>query len=160
LVDQGETRAITTLVRSPERDAWGGELRYEHRRLEPLADPHRTTGDYGALRLHGEDRPRGLTGRPDVEITGAGESRQEGSVHYVGAGKGSYDALGNFVGTGDYTLDITVAPGYDRVSRAVTSAHLGWEFSPWPTLRGSRTQFDYETETRRRGDLAVWDPLV
>jgi hypothetical protein len=42
----------------------------------------------------------------------------------------------------------------------VTSAHLGWEFAPSAEWRGSRVQFDYETETRRRGDLRWMDPWV
>lgn len=159
-VDQGETRALTTLLRSPDRNGWGGELRYEHRQLRPLANPDRTSGDFGSLRLHGEERPLGLTGQLDVEVTGDGETRTERSLTYVGPGRGTYDALGNYVGTGDYTLAIGVAPGFDRVSRAVTSAHLGWEYAPAAWLRGSRTTFDYETETRRRGDLGLWDPWV
>jgi hypothetical protein len=158
--DQGETRIVRGLVRTPDAPAWGAELRLEHRALEPLATPQRTRSDLGGLRLRGEQRKLGLTGRVALEVSGDGESRRERRVIFVGSRAGAYDSLGNFVGTGDYTVSIVVSPSFDRVSRAATSAHLGWEFAPSDEWRGSRVQFDYETETRRRGDLEWMDPWV
>lgn len=158
--DQGETRVARGSLRSPEQSAWGGEVRFEHRALEPLAAPVRTRSELGGLRLRAEQKRMGLRGNVDLEIAGDGESRRERRVVFVGTGAGSYDALGNFVGTGDYTVVIVVAPEFDRISRATTSAHAGWEFAPAPAWRGSRAGFDFESETRRRGDLAVMDPWV
>src|SRR4029079_418723 len=71
---------------------------------------------------------------------------------------GAYDSLGNFVGTGDYVVAIVTSPTFDRVSRAGTSARVAWELAPTPALQGTRIGFDYETETRRRGDLHATDP--
>ncbi len=158
--DQGETRVVRGSLRSPEQSAWGGEVRLEHRALEPLAAPVRTRSELGGLRLRAEQKRTGLRGNVDLEISGDGESRRERRVVLVGTGAGSYDALGNFVGTGDYTVVIVVSPQFDRISRATTSAHVGWEFAPSPVWRGSRAGFDFESETRRRGDLAVMDPWV
>src|SRR5262249_16888392 len=109
------------------------------------------------LRLHGEHHPSGLSGRLDLEVTGDGETRRERSVVFVGAGRGSYDALGNYVGTGDYTLAIGVAAGFDRVSRAGTRGPLGRDLAPGA---GGRTAVGCETETRGRGDLGAWDPWI
>jgi hypothetical protein len=79
---------------------------------------------------------------------------------FAGTGKGAYDALGNYVGTGDYLVEIVVTPAFDRVSRAVTSARVGWEVASTGGWAGSRLGFDFESETRRRGDLHAWDPWV
>jgi hypothetical protein len=79
-------------------------------------------------------------------------------VLYAGPSQGAYDSLGNFVGTGDYVVAIVTSPTFDRVSRAVTSARVAWELAPTPALQGTRIGFDYETETRRRGDLHATDP--
>ena len=158
--DQGETRVVRGTLRTPEQAAWGGELRIEHRALEPLAAPQRTRSNLGGVRLRAEDRRTGLRANADLEVSGDGESRRERRIVFVGTGAGSYDALGNFVGTGDYTVAIVVSPEFDRVSRATTSAHAGWEFAPSPAWRGSRAGFDFESDTRRRGDLSPADPWV
>jgi len=158
--DQGETRVVRGLVRSPDRPAWGGELRYERRALEPLASPQRTRSDLGGVRLRAEHRRTGLSGRADLEVSGDGENRRERRVVFVGTGAGAYDRLGNYTGTGDYTVSIVASPEFDRVSRAATSVRLGWEFTPAPEWRGSRATFEFESETRRRGDLAARDPFV
>ena len=89
-----------------------------------------------------------------------GENRRQRNVVFVGNGLGTYDSLGNFVGTGNYTVAIVASSAFDRVSRAATSAHAGWEFAPSPEWRGTRATFDFESETRRRGDLDPRDPWV
>jgi hypothetical protein len=159
-VDQSETRVLTAGLETPSERRAGAVLRYEARGISPLADPHRTRSDLGSVRLRGEDRARGLNGLLNVEVTSEGESRRVRDVRFVGIGQGGYDALGNFVGTGDYALAIGVSPDLDRIARAATSLQLGWQFGHADAWRGSRVAFDFETETRRRGELMPQDPFV
>jgi len=156
-VDQAETRIVSSQLRSPDGKRLGGELSYQHRDREPRTTEPKSASDLGALRLRA-DGTRGLTGRFDLELSGDGESRRERHVLYAGPSQGAYDSLGNFVGTGDYAVAIVTSPSFDRVSRAVTSARVGWEIAPVAAFAGTRIGFDYETETRRRGDLHAADP--
>ncbi len=159
-VDDADTRIVSSQLRSPEGRPVSGELRVQHRQRVPFGAAARTVSDLGALRLRGEDKRHGLNGQLDLELSGDGESRRERRVVFAGPGLGAYDSLGNFTGTGDYLVAIVVSPDFDRVSRAVTSARLGWDFTPGPAWAGSRLGFDYESETRRRGDLHAMDPWV
>jgi hypothetical protein len=159
-VDRSETRIVRGRVETPETRAASAAVRYERRLLEPLADPRRTRSDLGSVRVRGEDRARGLSVAAGVELTSEGENRRERRVVFAGAGRGAYDALGNFTGTGDYTVAIVTTADVDRVSRASTSARLGWQFGRSAAWRGSRAEFDFETEARRRGELALSDPVL
>jgi hypothetical protein len=160
-IDQGEVRVLRANLETPSTRAMSVVLGYQRRALQPLADPRRTRSDLGSMRLRGEDRARGLEGGIDLEVTAEAENRRTRDVVFVGAGQGGYDALGNFVGVGDYTLRVTVAPELERVSRAATSTRLAWERTRGPEAwRGSRAEFHFEAEVRRRGDLAWRDPMI
>jgi hypothetical protein len=158
--DQSETRILRAGLDTPEERAFSAAVRYQRRMLEPLAAPARGRSDLGSFRLRGEDRARGMSAQLGVEVTSEGENQSVRTVTFVGPGRGGYDALGNFVGTGDYTLAVVVSPEVDRVSRAATTARLGWQFGHAEAWRGSRFQFDFESETRRRGALGSRDPVI
>lgn len=120
----------------------------------------RTRADLASLRLRGEHRPSGLAGHFDVEVTGEAENRRARVLTFVGPGLGSYDALGNFTGTGDYELVLAVSPELDRFTRVATSAKARWDFGASPAWRGSRVEFAVEDEARRRGALLWTDGLL
>jgi len=93
------------------------------------------------------------------------------TLTFVGTGRGSYNATGNFVGTGDYELVLVVSPDLERFGRTATSAHAEWGFGKSDAWRGSRVEFTLEDEARRRGGgqladvflstgLALVDPLL
>jgi hypothetical protein len=135
-------------------------LNLQRRLIEPLADPRRSRSDLASVRLKGEQSRRGLRGHLDLEITSEGESQRLRRAVYVGAGKGGYDALGNYTGTGDYDLVVVVNEPFTPVARAATSARAEWQLAgpgPW---RGTRAGFDFETESRRRGELRPLDPFL
>ena len=91
--------------------------------------------DLGSLRVRGEDRARALRGSVNVELTTEGENRRQSTLVFVGPGRGSYDASGNFVAGGDYDLRVSLSPDLERLARAATSAHLEWG---GPAARGGR----------------------
>src|SRR5262249_29458122 len=77
-----------------------------------------------------------------------------------GAGRGSYDATGNFVGTGDYELLLVVSPELERFGRTATSARAAWAFGSSEAWRGSRVEFTLEDEARRRGGGRLADVFL
>jgi hypothetical protein len=158
--DRTETRSLRVTLDSPTERSVGVSLMLQSRALEPITEGTRTRSDLGGLRLRGEDRARGLSGHADLEITAEGENRRERRLVFVGAQRGGYDALGNFVGTGDYDLVLTVSAEFDRLARAATSVGLGWQFGQSDAWRGSQLRFDFESEARRLGTLHVADPWV
>ncbi len=134
-------------------------LLYQHRDVAPPAAGTRTRSDLGSLRVRAE-RKSGATGTMNVEVTSEGESRRVRQLVFVGQGRGAYDSLGNFIGTGDYDLAVVVTPGFDRVARAATSAQAALPFGKSERWRGSRLELDFETDVRRRGDLLARDPVI
>src|SRR5206468_5615567 len=95
-----------------------------------------------------------------VEVTSEGEGRRTRTLTFVGGGRGAYDALGNFVGHGDYVLGETVSAALDRVARAATSARLAWQFGTSDAWRGSRLEFDFESDAHRRGEFRARDAAL
>ncbi len=158
--DRLESRALRASLESPAESRVGGALSYQSREAETLADGSRTRSDLGSARLRVEDRTRGLSANAGVEITSEGVVRRQRVLTFVGGGRGAYDALGNFVGVGDYDLGVTAGETIDRLSRAATSARFAWSFGSGEAWKGSRLEFAYETDARRRGDLRASDPLV
>lgn len=160
-VDQSEVRVLRAGIETPSSRAVSAALNYQLRALEPLADPRRTRSDLGAMRLRAEDRKRGLESGIDLEVTAEAENRRTREVVFAGTGQGAYDALGNFVGVGDYTLHVAVSRELERVSRSAASTRLSWEQTRGPEAwRGTRAEFHFETEVRRRGDLYWRDPII
>jgi hypothetical protein len=159
-VDQSQARTLRLGLDTPADGRLAASLSYQRRMIEPLADPHRSRNDLASARFKGEDRRRGLRGHLDVEITSEGQNQQVRQAVFVGPGKGSYDALGNFVGTGDYALNVVVGQALAPVARAATSARAEWQAPGQGAWRGTRAGFDFETESRRRGELHVQDPFV
>ncbi|HET7224123.1 MAG TPA: hypothetical protein VFK69_00310, partial [Candidatus Eisenbacteria bacterium] len=159
-VDQSQARTWRAQLETPAGGWLGASLAWQTRDLTPLASPTHNRSDLASVRVHADDRARGLSGLANLEVTSEGVNRTERTLRFVGPGLGSYDALGNFVGTGDYQLLVTVSPDLDRVARAATHAQLAWEFGRAPAWKGSRASFDFETDTRRRGALALGDPVV
>ena len=158
--DQTEARTARFAVESPPGGAFGGALQYQRRDVRALADVPGGRSDLASLRLRADDAARGIQTRVNVELTAEGENRRMRTVVFVGPGQGSYDAFGNFVGTGDYDLVVSVDPALDRVSRTVTSGRLAWTFGASEAWRGSRVTFDYETEVRRRGEFRAADAWI
>ena len=160
LVDQSEARTGRVSLESPAGAAIGIALQLQRRDLRPLADPRRSRSDLGSVRLRAADAARGLKGRLDLELTSDGENRRTRNLQFVGAGAGAYDALGNFVGTGDYALVIAITPELERFARIATSGRTTWDFGASDAWRGSRVEFTFEAEARRRGDLRVSDVML
>ncbi|HEY6866270.1 MAG TPA: hypothetical protein VI792_03370, partial [Candidatus Eisenbacteria bacterium] len=167
--DQSDARTLRTGIESPDGGWLGMGIAYQRREvlaldatgLAPGSPAPRTRNDLGSLHLRADDRARGLRGNANIELTSEGQNRSERTLVFVGAGHGNYDAAGNYVPGGDYDLRATVSPDFERLSRAATSAHVEWvtraSASVWS---GSRAAFDYETETRRRGDPLARDPVI
>ena len=158
--DQSESRAWRFALESPAGGVFGASLLAQRRDVRPLADPRRTRSDLATARLRAERPRHGLKGELDLEIGSEGENRRDRTVVFVGAGRGAYDAFGNFVGTGDYNLVLTVSPTLERLARAATRARTAWSFGGGDAWRGSRMEFTFESEARRRGDLHAGDPFV
>ena len=167
--DRSDARTLRFGIDSPDGGAVGLGLAYQWRELHTL-DPAglapgsatpRSRSDLGSVRVRAEDRARGLRGSANVELTSEGENRRERTLVFVGSGRGTYDAGGNFVPSGDYDLRVTVSPDLERLSRAATSAHVEWgALAPGTVWSGSHAGFDFETETRRRGDALALDPVI
>jgi hypothetical protein len=158
--DLRDVRTLRLALESPTGGAFGVTLAAQRRDLRPLGDPARTRSDLASVRLRAEHRDRGLGGAFNLELTTEGENRRTRELRFVGAGRGGYDALGNFVGTGDYDLVLVVSPDLERVSRAAASARASWTFGASDAWRGSRVEFVAETEGRRRGAARATDVLL
>jgi hypothetical protein len=135
-------------------------LNLQRRLIEPLADPRRSRSDLASVRFKGEQPRLGLRGHLDLEINSEGENQRLRRAVYVGAGRGGYDALGNYTGTGDYDLVVVVNEAIAPVARAATSARAEWQLAGQGAWRGTRVGFDFETESRRRGELRALDPFL
>jgi hypothetical protein len=159
-VDQSQARTLRFTLETPASAAFSAVLNLQRRQIEPLADPRRSRSDLASVRLKGEQPRQGLRGHLDLEITSEGENQRVRRAVYVGAGKGGYDVLGNFVGTGDYDLVVVVSEAFTPVARAATSARAEWQLAGQGAWRGTRAGFDFETESRRRGELRVLDPFL
>ncbi len=158
--DQTRARTWTGGLESPPDGMLSVTLNVQRRDVLPLAALQRTRSDLGSLRLRGQDVRRGLRGNLSLEITSEGENRRSRQVVFVGVGQGSYDSTGNLVGHGDYALVETIAPELDRVARAATSAATSLDFGSSEAWRGSRVEFAFESEARRRGALRGTDAFV
>lgn len=130
------------------------------RRVAHDALAARTSSDLASVRLRGERKRWGLSGTMNVEVTSEAENQRVRTLQFVGAGRGAYDAFGNFVGTGDYDLVLTVSTLLDRYARVATSAHAAWVFGKSEMWRGSRMEFTLEDEARRRGELRLADAIL
>jgi hypothetical protein len=158
--DLTEARTLRLGLDGPSTGLVGLGLAFQRRELEPLAGTVRTRSDLATMRLRLDDPKRGVSGTANLEVTAEGEGRRVRTLSFVGAGRGQYDAYGNFVGTGDYTLGVGVSAVLDRVARAALSARIAWQFGASDAWRGSRLEFDFESDARRRGDLRAADLVV
>ena len=159
-VDQSQARTLRLALETPADAALSAVLNLQRRLIEPLADPRRSRSDLASVRLKGEQPGHGLRGHLDLEITSEGENQRVRRAVYVGTGKGGYDALGNYVGSGDYELVIVVSEALTPVARAATSARAEWQLAGQGPWRGTRAGFDFETESLRRGELHALDPFL
>ncbi len=154
------SRAWRALVESPATGALGISLTAHRRDTRDELTQARTRNDLASVRLRGEQRERGMTGTFQVEVTNEAENRRDRALAFVGTGLGTFDEFGNFVGTGDYDLVLTVSPQLERLGRMATSARAEWRFGSGEAWRGSRVEFSLEDEARRRGDLRLADVLL
>jgi hypothetical protein len=159
-VDQYEARTVRFALETPAERRWTAAVDLQRRVLSPLASPRHGRSDLASLRLKADEPRRGLRGRLNLEITGEGEYQKTRGLVYAGPGQGGYDALGNYVGTGDYDVVVVVSQTLDQVARAATSARAEWQAPAQGRWRGTRAGFDFETETRRRGELRALDPFL
>ncbi len=159
--DRSEGRALRVGLDSPAGRKFAVALAFQRRDVEPIGGGVGvvTRSDLGSVRARGEHKS-GASVLGGVEITSEGETRRSRELVFVGTGRGAYDALGNFVGTGDYDLVVSVRPGFDRIARAATSARVAVPFGTSERWRGSRLEFDFESDARRRGDLRPGDPWI
>lgn len=159
-VDQSQARTLRFTLETPAGAAFSAALNLQRRMIEPLADARRSRSDLASVRFKGEQPRRGLRGHLDLEITSEGENQRVRRAVYVGAGRGGYDALGNYTGTGEYDLVVVVNEAITPVARAATSARAEWQLAGQGAWRGTRAGFDFETESRRRGELRALDPFL
>jgi len=159
-VDQSESRSVRVSLDTPAAGAFGATLLAQRRDVLPLADPTRSRSDLASLNLRADDTRRRVHGQYHLEVTSEGDNRRVRTLTFVGAGRGAYDALGNFVGVGDYDLVVTIDTALERLARAASSAHATWDFGRSEIWRGSRIEGTFETETRRRGALEARDPII
>jgi hypothetical protein len=159
-VDQHRARTLRGSLDTPVAAPWGVNLAWQRRVLDPLADPTRTRSDLASARMRAGDPARGWSGLANVEITSEGENQIVRRLVFVGDGKGPYDASGNLVGSGAYDLVADITSNLVRVARAASSARAAWHFGDSETWRGSRIEFDFESEARRRGDLIGHDAVL
>ena len=159
-VDQSESHTLRFALDSPTVGDVGVSLLAQRRDVLPLADPSQSRSDLASARLRAERPKRGLKGELDVEIGSEGVNHRERSVVFVGTGKGAYDEFGNYVGTGDYNLVLSVTSTLDRLARAATHGRAAWTFGSNDAWRGSRAEFTYEGGAWRPGDLRATDVFV
>ena len=154
------SRVWRAQVESPATGALGLSLSAQRRSTRDERTQARTLSDLASVRLRGEERTLGLGGTFQVEITNEAENRRVRALRFVGAGLGTYDSFGNFIGTGDYDLVLTISPELERLARVATSAAAAWRFGTSEAWRGSRVEFSLEDEARRRGDLKLADVIL
>lgn len=100
-------------------------LNAQRRVTRDVASGASAAADLASARVRAE-RHSGAMRRDERGGDGRGrENRRVRALRFVGAGRGAYDSLGNFVGTGDYDLVLTVSPELDRFARVATSARGG-----------------------------------
>jgi hypothetical protein len=151
--DQTESRTTKVSLETPAGGHFGGGLQATRRDQETLADGSRTRTDLASLLLRASEPHRGLNGQYGLEITSEGQSPRSQTLTFVGPGRGAYDSLGNFVGTGNYDLVLVNGTTLTRVTRAASNVRLAWTFGANDDWRGSRVEFLFESDARRRGDL-------
>jgi hypothetical protein len=159
-LDQNRARTLRASLETPAGAPWGASLAWQRRLLDPRADPRRTRSDLASARLRAGDPGRGWTTRVNLEVTSEGENRRVRRLVFVGAGNGPYDALGNPVANGDHDLLVEVGAELDPVARAATSARVTWQFGESEAWRGSRLEFGFDSEARRRGELRATDAML
>jgi hypothetical protein len=156
--DQAEVRTGNLGLESPADRPLRIALRYQRREVEPFDTGSRSRADLGGARISAERS--GARGDLGTEITNEGESRRERTLVFVGSGLGSYDALGNFVGTGDYDLRIVTLPDIEQAARAATTGSLILPIGRGDAWRGTRGELGYESDVRRRGALRAPDLMI
>ena len=159
-VDLRQARTTRLALETPSQKLVSVALALHRREIEPGADPLRTRSDLGSIRLALDDTKRALNGSASLEVTSEGESRRTRTLTFVGGGRGNYDALGNPVPAGDYVLSEGTETALDRVARAALSARIGWQFGSSDRWRGSRLEFAFESDARRRGEFRAGDALI
>jgi hypothetical protein len=152
--------ALRGSAESPPGGPIGVAVTLQHRLTRDLITRARTLSDLGGVKLRAEHRPSGLSGQIDVERTSEADDERVRTLTFVGAGRGAYDALGNFVGTGDYDLRLALNPVLERFARVATSARAQWRFGAGDAWRGSRVEFTLEDEARRRGGAHLADVFL
>ena len=158
-VDQSRVLTARGSLESPSGGRFGVALGLERRDVQPLANPTRTRSDLGSMRLRLDEGPRGTSGSLGLEITSEGQNRRIRTLTFVGAGQGAYDSFGNFVGAGqgDHDLITNLGGDLERIGRADLSARAAWAFGHTDALRGSRLEFNFESDARRAGNLNARD---
>jgi hypothetical protein len=160
-VDLRQARTLRFTMDTPTGQMWTAGVALHRREIEPRADPLRTRSDLGSVHLALDDAKRALTGSANLEITSEGENRRSRTLTFVGGGRGGYDAFGNPVALGDYLLgEGTSGTALDLLARSALSAHVGWQFGSSEVWRGSRIDFAFESDARRRGEFVARDAVV
>jgi len=153
--------AWRSALESPAGGPLGATLLLQRRITREEATGSRRAADLATLRLRAEPPRTGLSGAYDAEVTGEAENRRARTLVFVGSGLGSYDAFGNFIGTGGaYDLVLTVSPEFERLTRVASSARAAWRFGQSEAWRGSRIEFVKDDESRRRGALRAADGML
>lgn len=145
------TQALRAELETPAARPWGAVLALQRRDTRDRTSGVLVRQDLASSRVRAESRATGLAGTVQVERTGEAENRRVRQLTFVGAGRGGYDATGNFVGTGDHDLVLVVSPDLERFARTAVSARASWAFGRSDAWRGTRFELTFEDEARRRG---------
>jgi len=160
-LDMRQARTLSATLETPSGRTLVLGLALHRREIEPRADPTHTRSDLGSVHMALDDQKRALTGSANLEITSEGENQRTRTLTFVGGGRGGYDALGNPVVLGDYVLSEGLSTtSLDQIARSALSAHAGWQFGSSEAWRGSRLEFAFESDARRRGEFLVSDAVV
>jgi hypothetical protein len=157
---RSRTRTWRAELETPAGAALGAAFQAHRRDTRDESSGALVRQDLASARLRGDWREAGLSGALQVERTGEAENRRVRVLTFVGAGRGAYDATGNFVGAGDHDLVLVVSPELERFARTATSARASWTFGRSEAWRGSRVEFTLEDEARRRGGGRLADVFL
>jgi hypothetical protein len=158
--DVGEAITGRFELESPVAHKLTVATQMQRRDRRSLEGGPRTRSDLASVLVRGAELIRGVTARVQTEVTSEGESPRNRVLTFVGPGLGAYDSLGNFTGQGSYDLAVVTGTGLVQLARAASSASLAWTFGASDAWRGSRVEFVFESDARRRGDLRALDLIL
>lgn len=94
-----------------------GLLEFRRRTFESRSETPSQTTNLARLNWSAEPRRRPIRLQLDYQVTTESEAKRAKNIAFVGDGRGNYDSLGVFVGTGDYDVTIEDSGETELLSR-------------------------------------------